>query len=252
MAITAVVLAGGPRDSVAALQPDAPNKAFIDIAGKTLVERTIEGLRASSLVGRVIVVAPPSKHPYLRDSGLADELRPDGVKIRDSLRNGLTGLPPDDLVLVAASDMPVLHDEHVTDFIERARASDPDVGYGCVERRNHLARFPEVPHTWAPLRGGTYCGAGLFVIKPRAMPALERFIEQLGSARKNPLLLASLFGWGTLTLFALRLLSIGQAESRASHLLGHSVRAIVSPYPETAVNVDRVSDVPLAERLVGS
>jgi hypothetical protein len=35
-------------------------------------------------------------------------------------------------------------------------------------------------------------------------------------------------------------------------MLGARARAIVSPYAETAVNVDRVSDVALAERLVAT
>jgi hypothetical protein len=214
------------------------------------VERTIEGLRASHTVERIIVVAPLSMHDFLHTTLAVDEVRPDGVQIRESLHNGLAGLPGDDLVLVAASDMPILTGVSVHDFVARARQADPDVGYGCLEKRTHVARFPEVPHTWAHLRDGTYCGGGLFVMKPRALPALERCIEQLGAARKNPLRLASLFGWNMLVRFALRRLTISQAETRASQILGHSVRAIISPYPETAVNVDRASDVALAEHLV--
>ncbi len=53
-----------------------------------------------------------------------------------------------------------------------------------------------------------------------------------------------------LARFAIGRLAIAQAEARASAILGAPVRAVVSPYAETAVNVDRVSDVALAERLV--
>ena len=52
--------------------------------------------------------------------------------------------------------------------------------------------------------------------------------------------------------FALGRLSIAGAERRASEMLGARARAIVSPYAETAVNVDRVADVALAERLVAT
>jgi len=41
MKFTTIVLAGGKPDAVAALQPGAPNKAFIDVAGKPLVTRTL-------------------------------------------------------------------------------------------------------------------------------------------------------------------------------------------------------------------
>lgn len=248
--VTAVVLAGGPPDDVARLEPGAPNKAFVHIGGITLLERTLRPLRAAREIGRIIVVAPKvaDGDPTL---ALADERRDDGDKIRTSLRNGLVGLPADEIVLVTTSDLPVLTPESVDDFVERARRLDPDLGYGCLERRVHEAAYPEVPHTWASLRDGTFCGGGLIAIKPRAMPELERFIERLGAARKNVFRLASLFGWDMLARFAFRRLSIAHAEERASHLLHARVRAIVSPYAETAVNVDRVSDVALAETLLG-
>jgi len=249
MAITAVVLAGGPPDDVAHTQPGAPNKAFVRIAGKALVTRTIEALRSSASIGRIIVVAPVGSHddPALAGS---DERRPDGIKIRDSLRNGLTNLPPDDIVLVSASDLPILDAASIDDFVTHALALDPDIGYGCIERRIHMAAFPNVPHTWAHLREGTYCGGGFIAIKPRVMPHLELFIESLGAARKNPLRLAGLFGWDVLARFAFRRLSIAAAERRASQILGAKARAVISPYPQTGVNVDRVADIALSEELL--
>jgi molybdopterin-guanine dinucleotide biosynthesis protein A len=250
MALTrAVVLAGGPPDEVAALEPGAPNKAFVRVAGITLVERTLRALRASPAIGEIIVVAPAAAHADTA-LALADAKRPDGRKIGESLRSGLRDLPPDEIVLVAMSDLPILSARAVEDFIERAQRIDPDLGYGCIERGVHEAAYPQVPHTWARLRDGTYCGAGLVTIKPRALPALERFIERLGAARKNPLELASLFGWDVLLRFAVRRLSIAQAERRASHILGVSAAAIVSPYAEMGVNVDRVTDVALADALL--
>jgi hypothetical protein len=183
---------------------------------------------------------------------LADECRPDGIRISESLRSGLAGLPENDLVLVATSDLPILCAVAIDDFTARARMLDGEIGYGCVERNVHLAKYPEVPHTWARLRDGVYCGGGLIALRPRVLPALERFIEELGAARKKPWRLASLFGSRMLAKYALGRLSIADAEARARELLGAPVRAVVSPYAETAVNVDRATDVALAERLVAT
>lgn len=250
MALTrAVVLAGGPPDAVAALEREAPNKAFVRIGGVTLVERTLRALRESTLIGDIIVVAPAVAHDHPALS-LARERRPDGRKIGESLRSGLEGLPPDELVLVATSDLPILTGRAVDDFVVRAAEIDPDLGYGCIERRVHEASYPQIPHTWARFREGTYCGAGLVTIKPRALAALERFIERLGAARKNPLHLASIFGWDVVLRFAARRLTIESAERRASQILGVRAAAIVSPYPEAGVNVDRVTDVALANALL--
>jgi GTP:adenosylcobinamide-phosphate guanylyltransferase len=249
--MNAVVLAGGPLDEIAALEPGAPNKAFVRIDGVTLVERTLRALRSSRQIDRIIVVAPQSAHAH-PSLALSDERRVDGAHIRDSLRSGLRDFPPDRIVLVATSDLPILSPEAVDDFAREALVLDADVAYGCIERSVHLASYPDVPHTWARLREGTYCGAGLVALKPRALPALERFIERLGAARKNPLQLASIFGWDMVARFALRRLSIESAERRASQILGVAARAIVTPYAEAGVNVDRVSDVALAEKLVRS
>jgi molybdopterin-guanine dinucleotide biosynthesis protein A len=247
--IDAVVLAGGPQDDVAMLQPGAPNKAFVEIGGMTLAGRVLAALRAASSVGRIIAVAPMrmKDHP---DLTLADELRPDGVRITESLRNGLAGLRPNETVLIVASDLPVLTSASVEDYVSRVAALDADVVYGCVEKEIHFQRYPGVPHTWARMRDGTYCGGGIVALKPRALPQLERFIERLGAARKHPFKLASFFGWDMLARFAVGRLTIAAAEARASRILGAPVRALISPYPETAVNVDRTSDVELARRLV--
>lgn len=249
--VTAVVLAGGPRDDLAAKTPGAPNKAFVAVGGVALVERTLRALRASSSIGRIVVVAPHATfgHPAL---AVADEFRADGARIRDSLRSGLAGLNPDQPVLVSTSDLPVLTAEAVDDYVTRAFETEADVTYGCVEQTAHLARYPQVPHTWAPLRGGTYCGTGFVTLRPRVFGSLERFIERLGRARKNPLSLARLFGPRVLVKFALRRLTISDAEVRASKVLGATVRAVISPYPEIAVNVDRLGDVQIAEALVTS
>ncbi len=182
---TALVLAGGPADELSAVTPGAPNKAFITIGGMTLLERTLRALRASASISRIVVVAPPHTHDRA-EFALADECRRDGVLIRDSLRSGLHGLPPNAQILVSASDLPVLTAQSVDDYVMRAYETGADVTYGCVERKIHLAKYPQVPHTWAPLRDGTFCGTGFVTLRPRIWPSLERFIERLGQARKNP------------------------------------------------------------------
>jgi len=247
--VNAVVLAGGPQDDVARLQPGAPNKAFVEIAGTTLVGRVLRALRATPQIERIVVVAPPEMRAH-RDLAGADELRADGVRITESLRNGLAGFAPDDDLLIAASDLPVLTVRATEDFIARVEALDADVIYGCVEKSVHLQSYPDVPHTWARMRDGTFCGGGIFAMKPRALPLLDRFLEGLGAARKHPIKLARFFGLDMMLRFAVGRLSIAQAEARASKILGAPVRALVSPYAETGVNVDRVGDVALAQHLV--
>ncbi|GAC1543150.1 MAG: hypothetical protein NVS3B16_09070 [Vulcanimicrobiaceae bacterium] len=250
-ATAAVVLAGGPPDEVSALAPGVPNKAFVPIAGRPLVARTLAALRSSPHVGRIVAVAPAGTHAHEALAG-ADECRVAGDTMGASLRAGLRDVAPDDLVLVVASDLPILTAAAIDEFLTLARRADADIVYACVERRAHLARFPDVPHTWARLRDGTYCGGGAVAIRPRALARLDVFLDRLGAARKNPLRLAAIFGVPTLARYALGRLAIADAERRGSALIGVSVAAAPCTHAEIAVNVDRASDVALAERLVAA
>jgi GTP:adenosylcobinamide-phosphate guanylyltransferase len=247
--MNAIVLAGGPPDAVAALSPGVPNKCFVPVAGETLVARTLTALHDVPRIERIVAVVPAAA---IGDASLAlaDEVRRDGSRIGESLRSGLAGCPPAELVLVASADLPVLNRAALEEFLDLAEREPADLIYACVERGVHRARFPEVPHTWAHFRDGTFCGGGCFALRPRIFPALARFLDRLGAARKNPLELAAIFGYDILARYALRSLSIGAAERRAGELLGAPVRAAICTHPEIAVNVDRPGDVALAERLL--
>ena len=247
--MNAVVLAGGPPDAVAATAPGAPNKAFVPAGGIALVERVIAALRSAPEVERIIVVAPASAHGHPALAG-ADEQRIDGARMVESLASGVAGLPLDESVLIAASDLPVLTAGAIAEFVAGGRARDLDLAYAVVEERDHRARYPAVPHTWAKLKEGRFCGGGLVTLKPRVLPALRAVLDDLGAARKSPLRLAALFGWDILLRFALGSLTISAAEARASTILQAPAGAVRCTHADVAVNVDRVADVELANGLV--
>jgi molybdopterin-guanine dinucleotide biosynthesis protein A len=247
--MNAVVLAGGPPDAVAAQEPGAANKAFVKIAGTTLVERTLRAIRDVPRINRIIVVAPTSAHDHPA-LAIADERRPDGPRMIESLTSGLTGFDPSESILVAASDLPMLTREAIDEAIDAIIERNADIAYSCLERRYHDAKFPTVPHTWARLREGQFCGGGITAIKPRALPQLAELLDALGKARKAPLRLASILGWDIVPAFIFGRLSIEEAEKRASKLLGAPAAAIQCTHPEIAVNVDRISDIALAETLL--
>jgi GTP:adenosylcobinamide-phosphate guanylyltransferase len=242
VALDAIVLAGGPPDAISALEPGAPNKAFVRVGGVPLVQRTLNGLRASSRIDRIVAVAPPSAaaHPALAG---ASEVRGDGVRMLESLRSGMQGFTEHALVVVAVSDLPALDAPAVDEFVDAVLARDLDLAYACVERRYHQAAYPEFPHTWARMRDGSFCGGGLVALRPRVLPRLDTLLDALGRARKSPLRLAGLFGWDVLARFAIGRLRIEDAEARGSRLLAARVGAIRCTQPQIALNVDRVEDV---------
>ncbi len=249
--MNAVVLAGGGPDAVSATVPGLANKAFIEIGGVPLVARVIAALRGAPEVERIVVVAPPATHGAAALAG-ADERRPDGRRMIESLESGLADLPAGELTLIAVSDLPVLTAAAIGEFVAGARARELDVAYAIVHQRDHAARFPGVPHTWAKMAEGRFCGGGLSALRPRAMPALHAVLDDLGAARKSPLRLAALLGWDVVPRFAFGSLTIAAAERRAGTILGVPAGAVRCTHPEVAVNVDRPSDIALANGLVAA
>ena len=211
--MNAVVLAGGGRDAVSA-GTSAVNKAFVPIAGVPMVERVLTVLRSTPSIARITVVAPESAHED-RALALAHERRIAGKRIVDSLRRGVEGYADDEMLLLVTSDAPLLQRQALEAFVAALATSPADVVYGIAEKRAHKREFPDVPHTWARMREGVYCGAAVFGIRPRALPALERFLDHLASARKSPIRLASVFGWDMVFRFALGTLSVSRAGVRA-------------------------------------
>ena len=249
--VNAIVLAGGGPDAVSATVPGLPNKAFVEIGGIALVARVIAALRSSPGVARIIAVAPQATHAHAALAG-ADERRTDGVRMVESLESGLAGASPHELLLIAASDLPVLSTAAIAEFLDQAIARDLDVAYAIVSQRDHRAAYPYVPHTWAKMVEGRFCGGGLAALKPRVLPALRTVLDDLCAARKSPLRLAALFGWDIVPRFALGSLTVAAAERRATAILKAPAGAIRCSHPEVAVNVDRPSDVGLANGLVGA
>jgi GTP:adenosylcobinamide-phosphate guanylyltransferase len=247
--MNAIVLAGGGPDAVSATVPGLPNKAFVQVGGIALVERVIAALRSAPDVARIIAVAPPSTHAHAALAA-ADERRADGPRMIESLESGLAGAAPDQMLLIAASDLPVLTTAAIAEFLEQAQARDLDVAYAIVSQHDHRAAYPNVPHTWAKMVEGRFCGGGLVALKPRVLPALRVVLDDLGAARKSPLRLAALFGWDILPRFALGSLTVAAAERRASAILKAPAGAIRCSHAEVAVNVDRPGDVELANGLI--
>jgi GTP:adenosylcobinamide-phosphate guanylyltransferase len=249
LALNALVLAGGRRDAVCE-GGSAINKAFIPVANVPMVARVLQTLRAVPAIERITVVAPfgALDDPAL---ALADVRRAAGERIVESVQRGFEHSDPDAMNLLATSDAPLLSAASLQRFVEALAATDADLVYGIAERKAHERRFPGVPHTWARMRDGVFCGSAVFGVRPRVLPALVRFLDDLAAARKRPLRLARFFGWDVVLRFALGALSIGAAEARASAILGHRVRAVVVE-PDLAFNVDRKTDLALAEKFAAS
>ena len=75
--------------------------------------------------------------------------------------------------------------------------------------------------------------------------------KQLVANRKNPIAQARLFGMDLVIKYVSGRLSIPDAEERFKKILNLTGKAVISRYAEVGVDVDKPSDLKLAEKYLG-
>ena len=253
---TVVALAGGELEAdFRNAGYDVPNKAYLDVGGVTMLERVLRALRNSAEIGRIVCVTPPDAFakafPDERRT-LCDDIVAPGADVVDSILAGFRGVDRREMVMVAATDLPLASAADFTAFARRAVAVECDVGYGFVRREAHAAKYPQVRHTWVHLREGTFCGGGVSIVRAGAVASTAALVRKFAAARKSPLRLAGLFS----PLLALRLVfgsvGIAELEQRADSLSGLRCRGIACDEAELAVNVDRLEDLRCVEAIIAA
>jgi len=239
-AVEAILLAGGELDVPAG--EEYRGKGLVEVGGVPMAARALKALEESPAVSRVIMVSPVEEAELVDPCWSAvDVVVPAGERLIDSFKIGHEAVQDmDSPAMVVAGDLPLLTAESVTDFVERCRLrTEVSIWYGFLRKKNSEAGFPGVRHTYAKLAEGTFCGAGLFMSRPKALSTVYQAMTDMTYARKNPAKLASMLGWGTVFSYLLGRLTVAEAEAGMARLLGGTPSAgIESPYPETAFNVD--------------
>jgi GTP:adenosylcobinamide-phosphate guanylyltransferase len=249
---TVIALAGGLLDgSFRRAGYNVTNKAYIPLGGEPMMVRVLRALRNAGAVNEIrLVTQSESLASASAVQELYDAVIEPGKDLIGSVVAGLSGLPDDDRVLVCATDLALLTADAVDGFASLAALTRCDAGYGFVERAAHIRKYPTIRHTWVRLREGTFCGGGLSVLRVGAVKEIQAALRLFTDARKSPAQMASLLsGWLVLRL-PLGRVSVSELEQRASKLTGVVCRGLLCPYPEIAVNVDRMSDLRAVEQII--
>lgn len=237
----AILLAGG--------DPAAPNRAFLDGAGHPMVWYVARALDGARSVGRVVGVGPPERLREACGPLLTAVVPETGGTILDNLQAGLAELlrdaaaaTPGDaegrLVMVAASDIPLLVADAVEDFLAACAKEAADFFYPIVPQTVLEERYPGARKTFIRVVDGSFTGGSVFLFNPRVVAQVRDFAAKVLRARKKPWLMAQLFGWSTVMKFSSGRLSIKEVEARAKELTGLEARAVVIRRPELALDAD--------------
>lgn len=247
--LTALLLAGRrPGIDPLAATRGQTLKALIPVAGTPMVARVAATLLASE-VGQVRVmtqdvepiaaVLPANPRIAFLQSG-------SGIarSIAEALESGAAPFP----LFVTTADHALLRPETIAEFLRGAEGAD--VAVGVVERAVVEKRFPQTRRTWLRFRKGDWTGANLFYFaSPAALPVIETWASVEQDRKKGWKLIAK-FGVGLLLRALTRTITLHDAVAKAGRRLGANVRMVGLSDPLAAVDVDKVSDLELAEAVL--
>ncbi len=239
----AVVLAGGIP------QPDEPlysysggeAKALIDVAGKPMVQWVLDALGEAKSIDRIVLIGLSGKSnlackkplTYLSNQG----------KMLENLKAGTAKVlelnPAAEYVLFASSDIPAITPDMVDWLVATCGETDDDLYYNVVRREDMEKRYPGSKRTYTRLKGMEVCGGDMNMARAAIVNENSEFWTRVLEARKSPVSQAALLGPGIIFRFLFRQLTADDVIKRVADKLGLQGRAIVCPYPELGMDVDK-------------
>jgi CTP:molybdopterin cytidylyltransferase MocA len=238
-----IIAAGGlmgPEDPLHAMT-GVNNKALLPIAGKPMIQHVVNALAASPEVEQFVVVGlSPEESP---DLGVPVAYAPAQDSLLDNVIAGFEKLqdvkPDARLAILSSADIPLLTTEMVNWLIESCTETDHDLYYTIVKRSVMERRFPQAGRTFVPLRDGTYCGGDIFVARTDLLYSNHALADHLMQARKSFWKQVRLVGLGFLIRFALRRLTVADAERHMSKVFNVRGRTVITPFAEMGMDVDK-------------
>ncbi|MGI6605256.1 MAG: nucleotidyltransferase family protein [bacterium] len=242
--VDAVVLAGAANTKKLLAVSQEPYEALIPLADRCMVDYVVTALTEAPSIDRIVVVGPEPQLAYLK-TGKVKSVLPCTDSVMTNLRLGVDYLQSPGYILVATSDIPLLTAEAVEDFLRQANETDADFYYSIVEKGVGEAKYPGMKRTYVRLKEGTFTGGNLFLFHPRILERAAGFAEEMIQLRKEPIKMCALLGWGFVIRLILGQLTIATVEQRFAQIVGVIGKAIISPYPEVGVDIDKPTDYEL-------
>jgi GTP:adenosylcobinamide-phosphate guanylyltransferase len=253
---TAIVLAGRrPGEDGFAAAHGVAAKALIRVDGEPMLGRVAQTLLASPSVGRIVVLAQDPEPLLTGELGwmaleprIATARAGDGISASVGRLAGTEAAPWP--VLVTTADHPLLRPEMVETFI--AGTGGADSAFAMVERSIVERVHPDTKRTWLKAADGHYSGANLFALINPSSRAGTDFWARAEKDRKRTLKLLTFLGPGIFLRAITRTISLQDAAERAGRKMGFRLKAVLLPFAEAAIDVDKPADLALAERILAA
>jgi GTP:adenosylcobinamide-phosphate guanylyltransferase len=245
----AVVLAAsrGPDDPIAK-HYGLMHKCELTLNGKSMLGRVISAL---SQLDKVVVSIEDSA--VLERSLAKNQIHTHMIKPSHSApASAITaiGMLNTFPILITTGDHALLTKAMVAYVIDSASNENADMTVSLATRETIEASYPATKRTYFRLQDCSVSGCNLFTVhRPAGLRLLEMW-SMLEKDRKKPWKLAAAFGVTPLIKFICGRLTLDAAFVAVSAKCGASVRPLLLPFAEAAIDVDKPADKDLAETIL--
>lgn len=246
--VDCVVLAGAPADDATREQYGVQWRSDVPIAGRPMLHWLLDALKASGSIGELVVIGV-GEYPGCRFVA-------PGETFFDNFMRGINALEGSETILVASSDIPLVTGEAVSDFVREGLALQADLVYPIIRKDLCTSKYPQFKRTCLSLGEGTFTGGNMTLVRRSFAIKCQDRIEALFQARKKPLKLAAMIGFGTLIRVVLAqkvwpgFVSVPAIERAGERLVGGRLRALDCRWPEIGEDLDDIRDYQAAAELL--
>ncbi len=252
MQFDAIILAGGKSGQELKKISPYDNEAFLIIGSYPMIYYVYSSLRASNYIRNIIISGPVESLKALFAKDEQVHFAEPGEDIASSLTHSIDVLErmddPTERILILPSDIPFITPGAINDFIMRSMNYEADFFYPLTSKEVNEKKYPEVKRTYFRLREGIFTGGNLFLVNRIFVRDAITKAREIITRRKNPLAIARLFGLSILLRYLFKHLTIESAEKTFEETFGFKGKAIISPFAEVGVDVDKPSDLILAQK----
>jgi CTP:molybdopterin cytidylyltransferase MocA len=258
---TALVLAAsrGNLDPLA-LAGGVSHKCFIDIAGEPMLRRVVRAVAESERFARIVIAIEEEAAAEAREilepvPGSADFLY---VASRDNIATSVSAAAatvPDVAPLVVTTGDNALHTPemvaHFVDALAGVAKGGHDGAIGLTPARYILDKYPGATRAFHRFRDGAFSSCNIYaLLTAKAIergPAIFRSGGQFG---KKPKRLIGALGLVAFLLYKSRMVSLPVFLRAVSRAIGVKTAPVLMPFAEGPIDVDRMEDWELANRIV--
>jgi molybdopterin-guanine dinucleotide biosynthesis protein A len=244
--IRAVVLAGDNNQGEFIKGQKIKNKALLTIKSKPMLNYVLDVLIKVEEITEIVVVGPEELGEIIKDYQVNLIIHKEDII--DNVVASKTGWE-DGRLLIVTSDIPMITVEGIKDFINQCNkyAKEYQLFYPIVAKAANERVFPGVKRTYVTLKEGVFTGGNVLMVDVCCIDGAVEEGKKLVALRKSPIKLANYLGWIFLMKLICKRLTICELEKRVSRLLNLKAKAIISEYPQLGTDVDKDSDIDIAE-----